>query len=324
MSQRIEVMSCIDEKVLYELLDNTLEGKERERVEEHLKSCEACKNKADELKAFDKGLKQFWKDHKKNCPSPEEMYEYSLGKLSKEEEEKILKHLQFCHVCRMKNEESEKIAEEVERLARAEGKEELPGALPSEIKNGVLQKLADALSLAEASKILKESLEKFWISHFSYGRPIKIGAIAPCVVEAYVADVGKGFEKEVIQEENSPFRVEINQFGKELEIILHTEAALFKNSIVRFILFEKEEEKYSGILFVSNGSGKLVTDLREKALKRPEKEPYKIKIDVMNTADILAELREPSSSKILMELMKSGNPEIIKLVTDIIDKRDKR
>ena len=317
-------MSCIDEKTLYAFLDNSLKEKEKDEVEEHLRQCANCQKREEELKAFEKGLKSFWRQFRKNCPTPEKLYEHSLGKMPKEEAEKISEHLEFCQICKTKYEESEKIAAELEQLAKEELREEIPGIQLSEINKGLIKKLVEAINLAETSKVLKESFEKFWKSHFGYERPIGLRALVPSFEQAYVADTGEGFEKEVIQEESSPFQIEIDQFGTQLTIVLSTTTDLFKNSIVRFHLFEKGEKRYSGVLFVSDGKGKHVINLGERDLRRPEKEPYRIKLDVLSSMEILSDLRDPSSSKILMELMKSGDPEIIELITEIIEKRRDR
>jgi hypothetical protein len=317
-------MSCFDEKTLYEYFDGILEADESGEVEKHLKDCPACQKKVNELKAFEKGLKSFWRQFRKNCPTPEKLYEHSLGKMPKEEATKISEHLEFCQICKTKYEESEKIAAELEQLAKEELREGIPGIQLSEINKGLIKKLVEAINLAETSKVLKESFEKFWKSHFGYERPIGLRALAPSFEQAYVADTGEGFEKEVIQEESSPFQIEIDQFGTQLTIVLSTTTDLFKNSIVRFHLFEKGEKRYSGVLFVSDGKGKHEINLGDKGLEKPEEEPYRIKLDVLSSMEILSDIRDPSSSKILMELMKSGDPEIIKLITEIIEKRRDR
>jgi len=316
-------MNCFDEKKLYEYFDNILFSKEKKEIEDHLKICAICQKKVEELKSFEKDLERFWKEFRKKCPSPEEMYEFSLGRLGKEDTEKISKHLKLCHICKMKHEESEKIAEEFEMLAKAGVKEEIYEPLISEKEKGILQKMAGALNIAERSKALADSFERLWRAQFAFSRPIGLKTLAPCFETTYVADVGEGYEKEVIQQEDNPFQVEISQFGKQISIILRTGAEFLKNSIVRFKLYEKERAKYSGILFVSDGIGKYTINLGEKDLKRPEEEPYKIKLDVLSSLDILSDIKDPSSSKILMELMKTGNAEAVKMVTDIIEKRGK-
>jgi len=316
-------MSCLDEKILYEFSDNILEGNNKEEVEKHLKECEICKKKLDELKAFDKDLKFFWKEFRKSCPSPEDIYEYSMGRLGKKEAEKISEHLESCQVCKIKYEESEKMAEELEKLAGSEAEEEISEISLPEEKKRILEKMAETLNLAKKSRAIMESLEKLWRANFSYSKPIGLRILEPCFGRAFeMADIGEGYEKEVIQEEGSPFQVEIVQFGKQLSIILDTETELFKNSIVRFKLYEKEEAKFSGTLFVSDGIGKYIINLGEKDFKRPEKVPYKIRLDVISYMDILADIKVPASSQILMELMKSGNAKIRKSIIDILGKKE--
>jgi len=315
-------MSCFDEKKIYEYLDGILETKEKEEVESHLKECPACQKKVAELNALEKDLKRFWREFRKKCPSPEEMYQYSLGKLSNKEAEKVSEHLEFCHICKMKYEESEKMAEEFEELTRKGVKETFDFALLEEEK-GIFQKITEALNLVERSKRFVEAFENLWKFNFSFDKAVGLKALAPCLEGAYLADVGEGYGKEVIQQEDSPFQVEISQFGKHISLILRTETELLKNSIVRFHFYEKEKAKYSGILFVSDGIGKYVINVGEEDLKRPEEEAYRIKLDVLSSVDILTDIKEPSSSKILIELMKTGNAEAVKMVTDIIEKRGK-
>jgi len=316
-------MSCFDEKRLYEYIDGILEADERGEVEKHLNECPACQKKVAELKAFEKGLKNFWMEFRKKCPSPEEMYQYSLGKLSNEEAEKVSEHLKFCHICKMKYEESEKMAEEFEKLASsAAGAEAVPSISLGDAKKKLLIKIAGNFNdLIKKSKKLRESFEGIWRNNFPYAQPIGLNILQPAfgrVLEK--ADVGEGFEKQVIQEEESPFEIELDQFGKQLNIILRTNSEWFRYSIVRFEMFEEEEQKIIGILSVIDGVGKYTVNLEDKDFKRPEKNPYRIKIDAVSSVELLADLTDPKSSRIFAELSKSGDAEIEKFLAEVMGK----
>jgi len=315
-------MSCFDEKKIYEYLDDILEAKDKEEVEGHLKECLACQKRVAELKAFEKDLKQFWREFRKACPSPEEMYEYSLGKLGKEDAERISKHLGICHICKMKYEESEKMAEEFEKLASlGAGAEAVPKIAFGDAQKKVLAKIAEIFNeLAKKPKEIKESFKGIWRNNFPYAQPIGLKVLQPAfgrVLER--ADIGKGFEKQVIQEEGSPFEIELAQFGKRLNIIFRTDSEWFRYSVVRFEMFE-EERKYSGILSVIDGIGKFTVNLEDKDFKRPEKNPYKIKIDAISSVELLADLTDPKSSRIFAELSKSGDAEMKKFLAEVMGK----
>jgi len=316
-------MSCIKEERLYEYLDGILEASEREEVEDHLKGCITCQNKVAELKAFEKDLELFWKEFRKGCPSPEEMYEYGLGKLAKEDAERISKHLSICYICRIKQEESERVAEELRTLASSGGRAEAaPGiSLGDGLKNA-LSKIASILNdLANKSKDITESLEGIWRNEFPYAQHVGLKFLQPAfgrVLER--ADVGEGFEKQVIQEEGSPFKIELDQFGKQLNIIFRTNSELFKYSIIRFELHEEGEKKISCILSVIDGVGKYTINLDGKEIRRPEKNPYNIKIDAISSMELLADLTDPKSSKIFAELSKSGDEEAEKFLAEVTGK----
>jgi hypothetical protein len=262
-------------------------------------------------------------EFRKKCPSPEEMYQYSLGKLSNEEAEKVSEHLKFCHICKMKYEESEKMAEEFEKLASsAAGAEAVPSISLGDAKKKLLIKIAGNFNdLIKKSKKLRESFEGIWRNNFPYAQPIGLNILQPAfgrVLEK--ADVGEGFEKQVIQEEESPFEIELDQFGKQLNIILRTNSEWFRYSIVRFEMFEEEEQKIIGILSVIDGVGKYTVNLEDKDFKRPEKNPYRIKIDAVSSVELLADLTDPKSSRIFAELSKSGDAEIEKFLAEVMGK----
>lgn len=316
-------MTCFDEKKLYEYLDSILNTREKEEVENHLKECSVCQKKVAELKVFEKDLKRFWKEFRKKCPSPEEMYEYSLGKLSKEDAERISRHLNMCHICKMKYDESEKMAEEFERLASsATAAKAVPGISFGDAKKKLLIKIAGVFSdLAKKSIEIKESFEGIWRNNFPYAQPIGLKVLQPAFGRVFEkADIGKGFEKELIQEKASPFEIELAQFGNQLNIIFRTSSEWFKYSIVRFKMYEEKEQKFSGILSVTDGVGKFTINLEDRDFKRPEKKPYKIKVDAISSVEILADLIDLKSSEILEELLKSGDKEIEKFLEDVVRK----
>jgi len=311
-------MSCFKERILYEFVENNLVKQEKEKIEDHLKECNACKEKVEELSAFERDLNVFWREFRKKCPAPEDMYAYGLGRLNKNEIERISKHLQLCHICKLKYEESQEMAEELEKIAASGIEEKMPEGFLSETKKVILQKIADAINSVEKASAFSKSFGKLWKSHFQYDKPIGSRFLVPGPI--YVAASGRGYGKEVIQQEDSPFKVESIQFGKTLNIILRTESELFKDSIVKFQLFEKEKERHSGVLFVSGGIGKQTINLED--IIAPEEEPYRISLDVLSAVDILSDIKDPSSSTIFMELMRSGDEKVMKMITEIIEKRE--
>lgn len=320
-------MSCFDEKKLYEYLDGILDIKKKEEVESHLKECLICQKKVGELKALEKELKRFWCEFRKKCPAPEKMYQYSLGKLSNEEAEKVSEHLKFCHICKMKYEESEKMAEEFKKLASSVASEEaVPSISLGDAKKKLLIKIAGNFNdLIKKTKKIGGSFEGIWRNNFPYAQTIGLKILQPAFGRAFErADVGEGFEKQVIQEEGSPFEIELDQFGNQLNIIFHTNSEWFKYSIVRFEIYEEEEQKFSGILPVIDGVGKYKVNLDEEDLKRPEKKPYKIKTDAISSVELLADLADSKSSRIFKELSKTGDAEMENFLTEIMGRGNRK
>jgi hypothetical protein len=315
-------MICSDDKKLYEYIDGVLESDERREVEEHLRECSACQKNVVEMKEFEKDLKIFWKEFRKECPSPEDMYDYSLGKLDKENTERISLHLSNCHICKMKNDESERMAEEFKELALSSaGAEAIPVFSLADAKKKALANIVGVfIELVSKSKNLKQSLEEIWRNTFSYTQPIGLKALQPTFGQILErADIGEGYERQIIQEEGSAFEIEFAQFGSELNIIFHTSSEWFKYSIIRFEIYE-EERKYSGMLSVIDGVGKITLNLEGKDIQRPEIKPYRIKIDAISSIELLADLTDPKSSRIFAELSKSGNAEIEKLLAELMGK----
>ena len=85
-------------------------------------------------------------------------------------------------------------------------------------------------------------------------------------------------------------------------------------------MYEEEKQNFSGILSVIDGIGKFTVNLEDKDFKRPEKNPYKIKIDAISSVELLADLTDPKSSRIFAELSKSGDAEMEKFLAEVMGK----
>jgi hypothetical protein len=317
-------MKCYDDATLYRFVNNDIEEKTQKEIAAHVKECQACQKIVDELKAYDSDLNKYWNEFRKECLSDDAIYRYLFGRLNKEESEKLEKHLDSCHVCKYKIKEVKEIATEFEKLSLADEKRARSSTEASEVT--LLKKIASALSIYAKSNYSLDLLKDLWKTHFTFNKPIALKALAPICEPIYSAAVGDGYEKDVIQQEDSPFKIEIVQFGKQISITFQTQEEPFNNSIVRFDLQEKNDIKYSGIVFINEGIGKSLIRLDEEELERPDEERYKIVLNVLASADVFEDIKDPSSSKIIMELMKTGNANGIRMITDLLkkEKTDKK
>lgn len=167
-------MNCIDEKTLYELIDDELKEAVREEITQHLEQCKKCRETLNSLVESEKDMRQAWDEYRKTvCPSPEMLYEYEIGILGRKETKEIKTHLKSCHICELSLKAAAEVEEEIIKLEREHSREifqKKTDELKTVVEGFIKERYPEVLSYFDAAwSVLKGVAVEHGIAGFGAG-----------------------------------------------------------------------------------------------------------------------------------------------------------
>lgn len=93
-------MKC-DELKLFSYHEGISTDQERNEIEEHLRSCNKCRNKLEQLKFTVETFVRFYAhQNRRSCPSGEELISFKYGMMDEDRASEIYKHVDQCAHCK--------------------------------------------------------------------------------------------------------------------------------------------------------------------------------------------------------------------------------
>lgn len=92
-------MKC-DELKLFSYIEGISSSHEKSEMEDHLRSCDKCRQKLDRLKFTIETFTQYYAHHDRgSCPSGEEIILFKYGQMDKDQANSLNKHIKECSTC---------------------------------------------------------------------------------------------------------------------------------------------------------------------------------------------------------------------------------
>jgi hypothetical protein len=315
-------MAHISTEEMFSLADGDLKDEEKQRIIEHITSCERCKRKMEGVLAFNKKLGHFWDDYlSKKCPDEDTLFSYFQGKLEGEQLRAVAEHVSKCPVCRHKIESAEESLATIDQLDVA--RERLAPSIINRLKQRLekieIKKIIDGLEKAIDPTRLGEEFFDFLskgaqILAYALAKPLEVPALLPVTAGGVkLAETGRGFQRKVIVEEGLPFEVELVQFGDRFILNLKSRYETHQEALVRYIIQEKGQTRRQGVLVVSEGKAALQLSEEDIEALRPEESPLNLKLEVLLKRDVFSGLLAEDVISLverLHEIMESEDPEM--------------
>lgn len=305
---------CLSEANMNRLYDGDLSAGERSALEEHLKECSACRERWDEFVQGEELIMQELAPTEidtSGCPGEDTLAAYADGLLPQEETTRVREHLEECPVCKQLVLSvrlgtslwyEHKLEPSTENLA--------PGVLD------ILSRLPDAADRVRRWLQAKQQLA------VSFMEDVMLPCFEPrpLAAQRLAAETGEGFKRQRLEQPDSPFEVELAQFGREARIIIKAQADEpgLNHCLVELHLIEDDECRLKRSVLVKEGEGRCVLLPDEVEGLRPDAEPFKVEVQPVVTLGQLEDLMVEASVAILSDLVEYPDPFIRRLSVEVL------
>lgn len=317
---------------MFSLADGDMMPDERERIIEHISSCEECKREMSSVLSFNEKLRRFWSEYlSSKCPDEETLFSFLEEKLTGDQLIEVELHLSVCPICRYKVESARESLEEIERLEKA--REELVSSLIKRLKKKLgkidIEKALEGLEKILVPSRLGEELFAFLsrsveVLTYPFKTPLEAPALMPVAAGGVkLADTGRGFQRKIVAEEGTPFEIELVQFGERFTLNLKTADEAYRECLVRYSLLEGTEVRRQKVVLVSEGKAAVRFSEEEIEALRPEKSPLKLNLKVLLKGDVISNLKAEDVVTFLerlQALLLSEDPEIAEATLETLKK----
>ena len=267
-----------DEAAVVRYVWGEMTGEERSAFEQHLSTCEACRELVKKHRLLKDTLQDMAPHVREGCPPENVLVDYMEGTLEAEQAEEVEEHALICDIC-------------------------LPAV--REVRRWRLLHLWGLRALAQllGSGLLEVSLLPEGRRIFAYREPVTEVA-APRTAGRLAAEEAPGFRREVKVEKGAPFRATLERMGDLFRLTLKALHDDFRWCLVKFRLNRADACVYEGVISVTEGEGSVTF--------KPSSEMHGcvLGVEVVTSEEALEALGRQVMVQVLGRLLKHADVEV--------------
>ncbi len=301
--------SCISDDDFKRLLHDTVTGRQRGRLLEHLKHCPICQKRWKQIRDGMESSEIFLYSEDESislCPSEEIMLEYLDDTLDAEQRKTFEDHLKQCKNCK----------EHIELVRQAVQDFEQNGCewWAQFIGEEVMFFAAQRPEIIETLRKVLEFDNNIVISQTK--QPIQLHVFRPrsIITECLVAGVGEGLEQQVMYQDEPRVKFQIVQFGHQVHIFANIldEQSSYKDCLAKVEILEGDVCKLSQIILIHEGKGKCVFSPSEVRAAQSETQYAYARLKPLVTLTQLASLESNAYKPFFIAMLENKEPVIRK------------
>ena len=308
--------ACLSDEDLGRLWEGDLPPEQRERFEQHLRTCSRCRGQWDQMVAGGKYVDSVLtraeqRSPKTSCPSEDVLSNYLTDALDPEQKQTVEDHLRECMDCRDKTLTTWRLSE-----VHAEEGETWWAEYVGE------QMLHFVAAVPEAFDEVLAACNAPAPSVIHLGPIIRLPAFEPAqlVRRRKAAATGEGFHEQVLHQDDPPFEFHIVQFGDQVKIKAIAEApdSPYRDCLARLELMEGDRCRLSRVILVEKGQGECALGPDQTRAVRPDRTDMAVKLAPLVTLEQLGEAGGEAYVPILERYLRHDEPAIRRGAVEVL------
>lgn len=293
-------MDCLDIETIEAYVMGFLDEATSTRLAEHIRHCPRCEEEIRKTQLVYKALGHlFATESREECPSGEKLADFSDGLLPAAEVDRISRHVKVCVYC----------AADLYYLQKQSH------ALPAAV-------LEATATLASKITIPPETwAQKAGGDVYKFPEHVALAMFAPAEdrQKRLAAGTGKGFGKQLLADDKTPFQIEMVQFGSELRLTISLKEGSLEPSdgLVAVLLSEGKETYLAQVVRITEGKGSC--SLSQALLEKlPRRQPVYISIAPLDASKLWQGSGAALSADVLLPLLKDADASLRQAAVELL------